>query len=156
MAKKVKKVVPVIYNEYFTTSGGKLVPKSTINSLQGVRGALTYVQCGDYVCMTSYALFVYAGGEWHKTAVDPLGNPLFLEVVQQVFPPSKKLGNRGDPSLLQKFTTKTIAFLLFCVYSNLLCTEGIGGWALEYLTMHAPQRLTPQEAQVRTLCVGSL
>ena len=35
MAKKVKQVVTVIYNEFFTTSNGKLVPKATVDSLAG-------------------------------------------------------------------------------------------------------------------------
>jgi len=86
-------------------------------------------------------------GSWYKQGNDPLGNPLLHEVFRQVFP-AKKSATREEATLLKKFTTKTIAFVLMCVYSNLVCTEGIGGWALEYLTTHAPLRLTPQEAQV--------
>ncbi|KAK3235149.1 hypothetical protein CYMTET_54633 [Cymbomonas tetramitiformis] len=84
VAKKIKKVVPVIYNEYFTTVNGKLVPTATQDSLQD--------------------------GKWHKLDTDPLGNPSFLEVLRNVFPATK---NRGEESLLQKFTTKAIAFVLF-------------------------------------------
>ncbi|KAK3275757.1 hypothetical protein CYMTET_16129 [Cymbomonas tetramitiformis] len=102
VTKKIKKVVPVIYNEYFTTVNGKLVHTATQDSLQD--------------------------GKWHKLDNDSLGNPSFLEVVRNVFPANK---NRGEESLLQKFTTKTIASVLFYVYSNLLCAEGIGGWALD-------------------------
>ena len=90
-------------------------------------------------------------GWWYKQDNDPLGNPLFHEVFRQVFP-AKKSSIGEEATLLNKFTSKTIAFVLLCVYSNLLCTEGIGGWALEYLTTLAPSRLTPQEAQV-SLCV---
>ena len=41
VAKKVKKVVPIIYREFFDTVDGKLAPTSTIASLQGA----------VYVCM---------------------------------------------------------------------------------------------------------
>ncbi|KAK3233476.1 hypothetical protein CYMTET_56237 [Cymbomonas tetramitiformis] len=55
-AKKVKKVVPIIHRE-FQTVEGKLIPTSTIASLED--------------------------GSWYKQGNDPLGNPLLHEVFRQ-------------------------------------------------------------------------
>ncbi len=43
VAKKVKKVVPIVYREFFKTEEGKLIPTSTVASLQGTLCIYLYV-----------------------------------------------------------------------------------------------------------------